>query len=140
MPIYEYLCRECNRIFQFLVREASSGGICPPCPKCSASTTRVLSRFSIAGPPPGSASSADDAGMDALAGEDPRAMASAIRRMADEMGEPLEPEVQEALTRLESGEDPERIEQDLERGRAGGTAPVLDDGLYEPPPAFPAGD
>jgi hypothetical protein len=59
-------------------------------------------------------------------------MARAIRHMADEMGEDLGPELEEAISRLEAGEDPEAIERDLEESGFGGGAPGRDPGLYEP--------
>jgi len=140
MPIYEYLCSGCNRIFQFLLKDSSLRDKTPPCPRCSGSTRRVVSRFSIGGPPSGESSRMDDDDMSALSGENPREMASAIRRMADEMGEDLEPEVMEALSRLEAGEDPEQIEKDLEQSRPGSTPPIRDPGLYEPPAALSSPD
>lgn len=136
MPIYEYLCTGCNTIYQFLVRKPSSD-TSPACPKCGSrdSMKRVMSTFSVGS---GSASSddltdsADFAGLDT---EDPRAMARAIRSMADEMGEDLGPQVDEALSRLEAGEDPEKVERELEEagfGSDGHTgAPTRDPGLYE---------
>lgn len=137
MPIYEYLCRRCNTIFQFLVRRPSSG-TSPTCPRCGMDDRmqKVMSSFSVTG---GSASIDDMAEDPDLAGldtEDPRAMARAIRRMADEMGEDLGPEVSEALGRLEAGEDPEKIERELEEAGLGmdGSmpgAPSRDPGLYE---------
>lgn len=133
MPVYEYLCRSCNRIYQFLVKDMSNTPGTPPCPRCAAPTERVLSSFSIGSRPPGDGSGMDDRDMAALAGEDPRAMASAIRRMADGMGEELEPELREALSRLEAGEDPESIERDLENEGAGNPPPTRDGGLYDPP-------
>jgi putative FmdB family regulatory protein len=136
MPIYEYLCRSCNRIFQFLVKDASRRGQAPPCPRCGSPTEKVLSRFSIGGAPSGGDSHPDDADLASMSGEDPRAMASAIRRMADDMGEDLEPEIMEALSRLEAGEDPEQIERDLEQSRPGSSPPVHDSGLYVPPAAL----
>ena len=78
---------------------------------------------------------ADDPSLAGLDTEDPKAMASAIRRMADEMGEDLGPEVSEALSRLEAGEDPEKIERDLEESGYdmgdGSTSPSRASGLYE---------
>jgi len=32
MPIYEYMCRKCNRAFEHLVRSKTES--LPPCPKC----------------------------------------------------------------------------------------------------------
>ena len=75
----------------------------------------------------------DDPSLAGLNEEDPKAMARAIRRMADELGENLGSEVNEALSRLEAGEDPEKIERDLEESGFGMdiSAPSRDGGLYE---------
>jgi len=79
---------------------------------------------------------AEDPTIAGLNEEDPRAMARAIRRMADQMGEELEPDMVEALTRLESGEDPENIEKELADAgysdTSSGPAPYRDPGLYTP--------
>lgn len=139
MPIYEYLCRPCNTIYQFLVKRISAE-TAPVCPKCGAKELeRVMSRFST--PSTGSgAHESDDMGLAGLDENDPRAMARAVRKMADQMGEDLGPELEHALGRLEAGEDPERIEQELEAmglGEEGGPAgvaggqPSRDSGLYE---------
>lgn len=138
MPIYEYLCTACNTIFSFLMRSSEgSGEGSPACPSCGdGGMTRVMSSFSVGT----STSTPDDPGGDLMPpgmdGEDPRAMASAIRRMADSMGEELEPEVVEALARLESGEDPETVERELENAGLGGPqdsqTPHRDPGLYTP--------
>ena len=77
----------------------------------------------------------DDPSLAGLDTEDPKAMARAIRRMADEMGEDLGSEVSEALSRLEAGEDPEKIERDLEESGfdmgSGTSSPSRAPGLYE---------
>lgn len=142
MPIYEYYCKPCNTIFQFLIKRVT-GGTRPVCPRCGEENLeRVMSRFNT----PNTKSDGDS--MDDMAGElagldenDPRAMARAVRKMADQMGEDLGPELEHALGRLEAGEDPEKIEQELEdmglddQGSSGGPlsggAPTRDSGLYE---------
>ncbi len=59
-------------------------------------------------------SMADDASlMSGLESEDPRALAGFMRRMSDEMGEPLDGEMAEVMDRLEAGENPESIEQSM---------------------------
>ena len=75
----------------------------------------------------------DDPSLAGLDEEDPKTMARAIRRMADELGEDLGSEVSEALSRLEAGEDPEKIERDLEESgfEMDDSAPSRDSGLYE---------
>ena len=136
MPIYEYLCRRCNTIFQFLVRNPSSktAPICPECGK-GERMEKVISTFCVRSGSSSIEDMADDPSLAGLDTEDPKAMASAIRRMADEMGEDLGPEVNEALSRLEAGEDPEKIERDLEESGfdmgEGGVKPSRAEGLYE---------
>lgn len=135
MPIYEYLCSRCNTVFQFLVRKPSPE-TAPVCPRCGKGDMmkRVMSSFSVGGASVSADDLADDPVLAGLDTEDPRAMARAIRHMADEMGEDLGPEVNEALTRLEAGEDPEKIERELEESgfdMGADAPPERDPGLYE---------
>jgi putative FmdB family regulatory protein len=135
MPIFEYLCRRCNTIFQFLIRDSSRDHD-PSCPRCgTGGLERVMSTFSTSRKgSPDVADVADDPVLAGMDEDDPRSMARAIRHMADEMGEDLGPELEEAISRLEAGEDPEDIERELEgSGFVGGEgAPGRDPGLYEP--------
>ena len=137
MPIYEYYCDTCNTIYQFLIRGSRNTDDLE-CPKCKKTDLkRVMSGFSTT-----SSKSTSDDDMAAMANideNDPRSMARAVRKMADEMGEDLGPEIEHALGRLESGEDPEKIEQELEEmgfgnedgiGGAGAPSPNRDPGLY----------
>lgn len=138
MPIYEYYCGTCNTIYQFLIRgERKTKDL--ECPKCKKNEMkRVMSRFSTTSSKSGSEDdmAADMANIDE---NDPKSMARAVRKMADEMGEDLGPELEHALGRLESGEDPEKIEQELEEmgfgnedgpGSIGAPSPNRDPGLY----------
>ena len=157
MPVYEFLCSSCNRIFSFHSFRVETTKV-PTCPKCGApELRRVPSRFGVAAPSKAASSEdsaagpEEDAGMERemmrLAAElegmdenDPRQMAAAVRRMTEIAGEPVTPAMEEMIRRLESGEDPERIEEDLgdaleeEMGEGGGgfggAAPTRDDGLY----------
>lgn len=138
MPIYEYYCSTCNTIYQFLIRgnRKTEDLHCPTCKQ--GDLERVMSQFSTTS----SKSRSDDeitADMTDIDENDPRSMARAVRRMADEMGEDLGPELEHALGRLESGEDPEKIEQELEEmgfgdeddaGGMGAPSPSRDPGLY----------
>jgi len=45
--------------------------------------------------------------------ENPRQAAQLMRKLADSTGLELNPEMQEALSRIERGEDPDKIEEDL---------------------------
>ncbi len=158
MPIYEFLCRDCNRIFSFHSFKVDTSKV-PICPKCGAEDLlRTPSSFGISAKTGGESAQGaegpdlDDprleaemmrfaAEMEHLDENDPKAMARAVRKMTELAGEPVTPAMEEMIRRLESGEDPDRIEEDLgdaldgeigdEGGGAfGGMAPSRDDGLY----------
>jgi len=158
MPVYEFLCRSCNRIYSFHSFKVNPDKV-PTCPKCSAEDLqRVPSRFGVkvsrkAGDGAGAQDGADlddprmEREMMRLASElegrdenDPRQMAAAVRRMTEIAGEPVTPAMEEMIRRLEAGEDPERLEEELgdaledemgdDEGGFGGAAPSHDDGLY----------
>lgn len=161
MPIYEFYCRDCNTIFSFFSRSVNTRKI-PACPKCDNSAlTRRMSAFAVTGrarePEDGDLpvdSDKMDRAMQMLEGEaermdedDPRQAAQLMRRLSDMTGMEPGPGMQEALRRMEKGEDPEQIEAEmgdvLENEEpfiaAGGglgrlrkkPAPARDDTLYE---------
>ncbi|MCL7488676.1 MAG: zinc ribbon domain-containing protein [Desulfobulbaceae bacterium] len=79
--------------------------------------------------------------------EDPRQMANLMRRFSDRTGISLGDRMEEALSRLEAGEDPDSIEQEMgdlldadegftleqmkKKALAGSRPPAKDDKLYE---------
>lgn len=117
MPIYEYACLDCQKRVSVFFRSISAASdAAARCPDCEGSRLRRLtSRVRLM--------RSDDSRMDAMAddpsmlagleSEDPRALASFMRRMSDEMGEPVDAEMNEVLGRLESGESPESIEASM---------------------------
>ncbi len=136
MPIYEYRCGGCGRKVSVFFRSFGSVGDAS-CPRCgSTDLTRLFSRVAVHR---SSASDGDDfadggddefGGMfDGLDEEDPRAMARALRRMSEETGEPIEPEMEEALGRMEAGEDPEAVMAGLDEAGdvVGGAGDDADD-------------
>jgi putative FmdB family regulatory protein len=159
VPIYEYLCPTCNRVYSFLARSASAAQRQPSCPRCGGQDLRKqFSNFAFvrgrdgrtADPEAGSGSELDDQrterammklmrDAESMDENDPRQLGRLMRRMADLSGEGLDPEMEEAVRRLEAGEDPERIEDDLGdaldgaagMGRGSSGAPSRDEGLYE---------
>ena len=121
MPIYEYRCGGCGRKVSIFFRSFSSVGeaVCPRCG--SRDLTRLMSRVAVLR----RGGDGDDGGDDDLGPDptgmlegldenDPRAVARWARRMSEEMGEPLEPEFEQALDRIEAGEDPERVMDDID--------------------------
>lgn len=170
MPIYEYLCPDCNRVYSFLTHTVHETRV-PACPRCGAADLRKqVSKFafvrgggaagrsggsdieSSGGESPGGPDPLDDPRVERemmkLMGDaehmdenDPRQLGRLMRRMSELTGERLEGEMEEAVRRLEAGEDPEKVEADLgdvfggpgdEGGQGGGMMgpPAYDDGLY----------
>lgn len=158
MPVYEFLCRACNRIFSFHSFKVAPEKT-PVCPKCGAGDlSRVPSRFGVAaktgsgGSGGGEDGDFDDprveremmrfaAELENMDENDPRAMAAAVRKMTEIAGEPVTPAMEEMIRRLEAGEDPEKVEEEMgdaieeEMGEDGGggfagAAPTRDSGLY----------
>ena len=145
MPIYEYHCCQCRTTFNFLVRNISAHKK-PACPKCKKKRgmERRISRFAMSRASKGKESAgsggalddaADMAGMPDLAGldeNDPKSLGRFMRKMAQETGEDLGPEFDEVCARLEAGEDPEKIEEQLGDVLGdGGPGESYDDTLYE---------
>jgi putative FmdB family regulatory protein len=116
MPIYEYYCYDCRKRVSVFFRSmsvASDGAA--RCPTCAGEHLhRLLSRVSVLKSEESRMENlADPSLMSGLESEDPRALASLMRKMSDEMGEPLDAEMSEVLGRLESGENPEAIEASM---------------------------
>lgn len=162
MPIYEFFCKDCNTVFNFFSRRINTDKV-PDCPKCGRKLKKLLSSFATIGKanePKGEdlPSGFDEAKMERALGdlaqeaekmneEDPRAMARLMRRFSDKTGLVLNENMEKALSRLEAGEDPNQIEQEMgdvfsedgdlpfefkkSRKTAGGKAPVHDETLYE---------
>jgi putative FmdB family regulatory protein len=114
MPNYEYRCLNCRKRFEIFLTYANYGAQAVTCPHCkSEHVQRKLGRIRVA--------RSDESRMDSLADpssldgldEDPRALGRMMRRMSGELGEEMGPEFNEVVGRLESGQSPEQIEQDL---------------------------
>lgn len=128
MPIYEFFCTQCQTIFNFYARRPDVQKR-PDCPKCGAPhLKKMLSTFATID----RAKFSEDAGRagddearmqqafgelmyeaDRLNQDDPRQMAALMRKFADRTGCSLGEGMAEALRRMEAGEDPEQIEQEM---------------------------
>jgi len=163
MPIYEFACPQCRRIFSFLSKRINPDRL-PACPKCGNKKMRKeISRFAMTrglkepsaatseegGPP---MPDFDDPRVERVMGElerdmehmdenNPKHMAHMMRKMKDLMPSGSVPkELDVAIKRLEAGEDPEKIEEDMGDvlgdfmgGEGGGTGGgyTKDSGLYD---------
>ena len=144
MPIYEFYCPDCHAVYQFLARTVATKKR-PDCPRCPRKKLeRRPSAFAVSrglSEPDSSAPGGPDderlerammslaedpaalAGMD---GEDPRAAARFMKRLYETAGLPVTPALEEAIRRMEAGEDPEEVEADL--GAAMDEDPLLGPG------------
>lgn len=128
MPVYEFYCADCHVIFNFLSRRIAPDRR-PSCPKCGKQElNRQVSLFAYSKgrteEPLEGMPNLDDEKMErammALAGDmegidenDPRAMATFMRKFSDLTGMNLGSGFEEAMRRLESGDDPEKIEEEM---------------------------
>jgi putative FmdB family regulatory protein len=170
MPIYEFVCQDCNAVYQFFSKRVDPEKI-PPCPKKPdhAPLVRQMSRFALGragsgAEPPREASSEQEgepghggpdfdspgveakmmdlmSRMESMDENDGKSMGRMMRELTSITGEGSDdPAMQEAIRRLESGEDPEKVEQivsdaygeDALGGSGGGMgAPSFDGGMYD---------
>jgi putative FmdB family regulatory protein len=129
MPVYEFYCPDCHRIFNFMARRMNTTKR-PDCPKCGRpKLDRKVSLFTVPkgrkepeeeGPMPDIDESRMMRAMESLAKEaegmdedDPRQAAGLMKKLYDATGLKLGPGMKEAIQRMEGGEDPEQIEEDL---------------------------
>ncbi len=163
MPIYEFYCRDCHTIFNFFSKTINTRKR-PDCPQCKKiRLTRQMSSFAVTGRAVEEDQMADlpfdeskmEKAMGLLASQaesmdenDPRQAADLVRKLTDMTGMELGPGMQEALTRMESGEDPDKIEAEMgdlletedpftlaarktRRGSAKRPEPLRDETLYD---------
>ncbi|HEX3628631.1 MAG TPA: zinc ribbon domain-containing protein [Verrucomicrobiae bacterium] len=158
MPIYEFACPKCRRIFNFLSKRINPGHL-PDCPKCgNKKMQKQVSRFAMSrnlkeaggqdegpdgpdfdDPRVARAMAEMERDMGRLDENNPRHMAHMMRKMKDLMPPGAIPkEFEKAIKRLEAGEDPEKIEADMGDlfgdmmgGEAGAGEYAKDTGLYD---------
>lgn len=114
MPTYDFRCLSCRKRFDLFLTYAQYGSVAVACPHCkSDQVQRRINRVRIAkSDERRMADLADPAALDGL-DEDPRALGRMMRNMSGELGEDMGPEFDEVVNRLEAGQSPEQIEQDL---------------------------
>lgn len=131
MPIYEFFCQPCNTIYKFFSQRVNTEKI-PKCPKCGyEKLKRRPSLFAaITGSrkeegeldknmPPIDESKMEKAmGMlakeaDKINEDDPKQAAQLMRKLTEATGLKIGAGMEEALHRMEKGEDPEKIEEEM---------------------------
>jgi len=137
MPIYEFACPKCRKIFSFLSKRLNPDRL-PACPKCgNKKLEKQISRFAMVKgvtEPKAAPEGAEDGppmpdmddprierammemerDMEHLDENNPKHMAHMMKKMKDVMPPGTMPkELDVAIKRLEKGEDPEKIEEDM---------------------------
>ncbi len=138
MPIYEFACPKCRKIFSFLSKRLNPDRA-PVCPKCGhKKLSKQVSQFALTKGASEPAPVAGDTGEDGppmpdfddpriertmmemerdlehLDENNPKHMAHMMKKMKDIMPPGTIPkEMDIAIKRLEAGEDPEKIEADM---------------------------
>lgn len=170
MPIYEFACPKCRVIFNFLSKRVNPDHV-PTCPKCgNEQMTKQVSRFAMMRglKEPAAGPEAEGAGespmpdmddprvmramselerdMEHMDEHNPRQMAYMMKKMKDILPSGVMPkEMDIAIKRLEAGEDPAKVEEDMGDlfgdfmgggegeggGSRGGVGYTRDSGLYD---------
>jgi putative FmdB family regulatory protein len=137
MPIYEFACPKCRKIFNFLSRRINPDRL-PVCPKCgNPKLVKQLSPFAAIRGGKQQTGANDDSesphagpdfedprvmramgelerDMEHIDENNPRHIARMMRKMKDLMpANALPKDIDVAIKRLEAGEDPAKIEQDM---------------------------
>ena len=135
MPIYEFACPKCRKIYSFLSKRLNPGRT-PVCPRCgNKKMSKQVSRFALTRGLAEPAAKSESGGppmpdlddprverammelerdMEHLDENNPRHMAHMMKKMKDLMPPGSVPkELDVAIKWLEAGEDPEQIEADL---------------------------
>ncbi|MFO1488139.1 MAG: FmdB family zinc ribbon protein [Verrucomicrobiota bacterium] len=160
MPIYEFACPKCRKIFSFLSKRIRPDRL-PVCPKCGhKKLSKQVSRFAMGrrlAEPSATVGGEDvlpdmndpridramremERDFEQLDENNPRHMARMMKKMKEVMPSGSIPkEMDVAIRRLEAGEDPEKVEADMgdvfdrfmgDTGPAGGGY-TKDGGLYD---------
>ncbi len=130
MPIYEFYCKHCHTIYNFLSRTVNTEKI-PNCPACKGVTLQrkvslfaTISRRKDEGVEDAEMPPIDEAKMEKAMGmlakeaenineDDPRQAAVLMRKLSEATGLTMGPAMEEALSRMERGEDPDKIEEEM---------------------------
>ena len=130
MPIYEFYCVDCHTVFSFLSKAVNTEKR-PLCPRCGKrKLDRQVSSFATPSRRAGGGAEGDDdlpideakmeRAVETLASEaeginedDPKQAARLMRKFSNMTGMEFGEGMENALSRLEAGEDPEKIEAEM---------------------------
>ena len=128
MPIYEFFCPDCNTIFNFYSPTVNTRKI-PLCPQCRhRELERLLSTFATVSAKKKTGENEDipldeakmmeaaqlmENEMKNAKEDDPKHMVSILRKLSKTLGVKMNDRVEEAMFKVEAGEDPEEVVSEI---------------------------
>ena len=125
MPIYEFYCPQCNTLFNFFARKVDTKTL-PPCPKCGVALSREVSQVAyVQGNGDGGDDGLGDVRLDesrmdkALEGisgdmDSLGNSAELMKQFSEASGLKFNRDIRDVHERISSGEDPDKVSQDLD--------------------------
>lgn len=112
MPTYEYICDNCGKPFSLFLSYAEYDHVTVTCPECGAAEVRRKIRpVRVAA---GEKARLQNLAEEAAGNNSSRMLGKVMRTIQQQSGRELPPDTNEALSRLEKGESPERINRDYD--------------------------
>lgn len=114
MPTYRYLCKSCQRRFEVFMRYDEYGQKDVHCPHCeSQQVERRIERIRVLKDEAARLQRMADPDSLSRLDEDPRALGKMMREMESSLGENMGAEFDEVVDRLQAGQTPDQIENEL---------------------------
>jgi putative FmdB family regulatory protein len=114
MPTYDFRCNNCKKRFDVFLSYADYEKAEIKCTHCGSSDIqRKIGRIRVAKSDDSRAEDYSDPSVLGNMGQDPESMGRMMRKMSSETGNPMPPEFDEVVSRLEKGESPDQIEKQM---------------------------
>ena len=144
MPIYEFYCERCNALFDFFSRKVDTVTV-PGCPLCHAALSREVSQVGyLQGGGDGGEDGLGDVRLDESRmekameamecdldtmddAEDPQKAAALMRKFSEASGLSFNGDIRDAIDRMASGENPDKVSEDLDAIMLSGKEPFAAD-------------
>jgi putative FmdB family regulatory protein len=151
MPIYEFYCASCNILFNFFARKVDTATV-PMCPHCHTPLSREVSQVGyLQGGGDGGEDGLGDVrideprmekAMESMSGEieslddtdDPKKTAEFMKKFSDASGLSFNSDIRNAIDRMASGENPDKVSEDLDAMMISGKDPFAADATRKKAP------
>ena len=114
MPTYEFRCKNCRNRFEIILSFVEYEKAVVKCSYCgSGEVNRKIGRIRVSRSDDSRVENFSDPSVLGSMGDDPESLGRMMRKMSSETGEPMPPEFDEVVGRLEKGETPDQIEKQM---------------------------